>query len=204
MRWYLLHEGATVFKEDEQWYLLVHTTCKHLQAATIAAAFMTPGRRSAANIRPTTANTRTTGFTNNISKRPSRPGICRSSAWPPTAADCDAQLPPCRDLPPILLNRAAPLPRLTRSLARLASDRIARIEPRTLKGFRDYLPEAMIPREWLIDTAKRVYRSYGFSPIDTPALEYLEILTGKGSDEPTSSSTASAITAAAASACGSI
>jgi histidyl-tRNA synthetase len=57
------------------------------------------------------------------------------------------------------------------------------IQPRTLKGFRDYLPEAMIPREWIIDTARRVYRSYGFRPIDTPALEYLEILTGKGSDE---------------------
>jgi histidyl-tRNA synthetase len=60
---------------------------------------------------------------------------------------------------------------------------LTRIEPRTLKGFRDYLPEAMIPRERLIETARRVYRSYGFSPIDTPALEYLEILTGKGSDE---------------------
>ncbi len=58
-----------------------------------------------------------------------------------------------------------------------------RIEPRTLKGFRDYTPEMMIPRERLIDTARRVYRSYGFSPIDTPALEYLEILQGKGSDE---------------------
>ena len=58
-----------------------------------------------------------------------------------------------------------------------------RIEPRTLKGFRDYLPQAMIPRERIIDTARRVYRSYGFSPIDTPALEYLEILTGKGSAE---------------------
>ena len=58
-----------------------------------------------------------------------------------------------------------------------------KIEPRTLGGFRDYLPEMMIPREWLIDTAKRVYRSYGFSPIDTPALEHLEILTGKGGDE---------------------
>lgn len=57
------------------------------------------------------------------------------------------------------------------------------IQPRTLKGFRDYLPETMIPRERLIDTAKNVYRSYGFSPIDTPALEYLEVLTGKGSDE---------------------
>ena len=58
-----------------------------------------------------------------------------------------------------------------------------RIEPRTLKGFRDYLPETMIPRERLMETARRVYRSYGFSPIDTPALEHLEILTGKGSDE---------------------
>jgi len=57
------------------------------------------------------------------------------------------------------------------------------ITPRTLKGFRDYLPEAMIPRERLIETARRVYRSYGFSPIDTPALEYLEVLTGKGSEE---------------------
>src|SRR4029078_584248 len=57
------------------------------------------------------------------------------------------------------------------------------IQPRTLKGFRDYLPEAMMPREWIVDTARRVYRSYGFRPIDTPALEYLEILTGKGSDE---------------------
>ncbi len=58
-----------------------------------------------------------------------------------------------------------------------------RITPRTLKGFRDYLPDVMIPREGLIETARRVYRSYGFSPIDTPALEYLEILAGKGSEE---------------------
>ena len=57
------------------------------------------------------------------------------------------------------------------------------IEPRTLKGFRDYLPAAMIPRERMIETARRVYRSYGFSPIDTPALEYEEILIGKGGGE---------------------
>jgi histidyl-tRNA synthetase len=57
------------------------------------------------------------------------------------------------------------------------------IEPRTLKGFRDFLPEAMIPREALIDTARRVYRSYGYSPIDTPVLEYLEVLQGKGGEE---------------------
>jgi histidyl-tRNA synthetase len=57
------------------------------------------------------------------------------------------------------------------------------IKPRTLKGFRDFLPESMLPREALIETARRVYRSYGFSPIDTPALEYLEILDGKGGEE---------------------
>lgn len=58
-----------------------------------------------------------------------------------------------------------------------------RIEPRTLKGFRDYLPDAMARREALIDKAKAVYRSFGFAPIDTPALEYAEILLGKGSEE---------------------
>jgi len=57
------------------------------------------------------------------------------------------------------------------------------IQPRTLKGFRDFLPEAMIPREKLVATAQQVYRSFGYSPIDTPILEYLEILQGKGGDE---------------------
>src|SRR5437763_16301775 len=57
------------------------------------------------------------------------------------------------------------------------------IQPRTLKGFRDYLPELMIPRERLMEKARQVYRSYGFAPIDTPALEYTEILLGKGGEE---------------------
>ena len=52
-----------------------------------------------------------------------------------------------------------------------------------MSGFRDFLPEMMIPRERLMETARQVYRAYGFSPIDTPTLEYAEILTGKGSDE---------------------
>src|SRR3954452_10078431 len=57
------------------------------------------------------------------------------------------------------------------------------IEPRPLKGFRDYPPALMMPREKLLEQARRVYRSYGFAPIDTPALEYAEILLGKGGDE---------------------
>jgi len=57
------------------------------------------------------------------------------------------------------------------------------IQPRTLKGFRDHLPAQALARERVLDIARRVYRSYGFAPIDTPALEYLEVLTGKGSEE---------------------
>ena len=61
--------------------------------------------------------------------------------------------------------------------------RMSLINPRTLNGFRDYLPAVQIPREQLMQTAREVFRSFGFAPIDTPTLEYLEILTGKGSDE---------------------
>src|SRR4029078_3170839 len=58
-----------------------------------------------------------------------------------------------------------------------------RIQPRTLKGFRDYLPKTMLPREQIMETARRVFRSYGFSPIDTPAIKSREILLGKGGAE---------------------
>jgi histidyl-tRNA synthetase len=57
------------------------------------------------------------------------------------------------------------------------------IEPRTLRGFRDYLPAAMMARERMLEKARQVFRSYGFAPIDTPALEYAEILLGKGGEE---------------------
>ena len=63
------------------------------------------------------------------------------------------------------------------------SDKKNLIQPRTLKGFRDFPPALAIPREQMIDTARQVFRTYGFAPIDTPALEYAEILTGKGGDE---------------------
>ncbi len=31
LRWYLLHDRASIFLEDKSWYILVHTVCKHLQ-----------------------------------------------------------------------------------------------------------------------------------------------------------------------------
>ncbi|MDR1899835.1 MAG: histidine--tRNA ligase [Treponema sp.] len=57
------------------------------------------------------------------------------------------------------------------------------IEPRLLKGFRDFLPAAEIVRRELIEKIEASFRSYGFVPIDTPALEYSEILLGKGGGE---------------------
>lgn len=57
------------------------------------------------------------------------------------------------------------------------------ITPRTLSGFRDYLPALMLAREKVLQTARAVYRSYGFTPIDTPACESLDVLLGKGGDE---------------------
>ncbi len=41
IRWYLLHDRATVFTEDGDWYLLVHTKCKHLQPDNLCAAYET-------------------------------------------------------------------------------------------------------------------------------------------------------------------
>lgn len=65
----------------------------------------------------------------------------------------------------------------------MTSDAHRKIKPQTLRGFRDFLPDQMMAREHLIDTARSVYRSFGFAPIDTPALEYSEVLLGKGGEE---------------------
>jgi histidyl-tRNA synthetase len=54
------------------------------------------------------------------------------------------------------------------------------IEPKILKGFRDFLPPTEIARRSLVEKIEAGFRSYGFVPIDTPALEYAEILLGKG------------------------
>lgn len=48
-----------------------------------------------------------------------------------------------------------------------------------LSGFRDLLANETIPRQQMIDTIKDVYKRYGFTPLETPAIERLETLTGK-------------------------
>ena len=54
------------------------------------------------------------------------------------------------------------------------------IQPRTLKGFRDLMPEQALRRSQIIRTIEDVFRAHGYGPIDTPVLEYAEILKGKG------------------------
>lgn len=57
------------------------------------------------------------------------------------------------------------------------------INVQTLKGFRDFLPKNAKKREYAINTLKKVFESYGFEPLETPALEYEEILAGKYGEE---------------------
>ena len=45
------------------------------------------------------------------------------------------------------------------------------------------LPEQMLARQWMIDKIKAVYELYGFVPLDTPAIEYLDVLTGTGGED---------------------
>ncbi len=58
-----------------------------------------------------------------------------------------------------------------------------RIEPRVLKGFRDFLPADELRRREIVRKLEEVFLSYGYKPIDTPVLEYSEILLGKGGGE---------------------
>lgn len=57
------------------------------------------------------------------------------------------------------------------------------INPQTLKGFRDFLPAEARRREYVKDILKDVFESYGFEPLETPTLEYEEILMGKYGEE---------------------
>lgn len=59
---------------------------------------------------------------------------------------------------------------------------MAKTNARILKGFRDYLPEDMLLRQRLIDIFRGVFERHGFEPIDTPVLEYLDVLTGKAGE----------------------
>jgi len=58
---------------------------------------------------------------------------------------------------------------------------MSRTEP--ARGMRDYLPEDIRRREYVIGVIRRVYERYGFEPLETPAVENLETLMGKYGEE---------------------
>src|ERR1041384_5506041 len=50
-------------------------------------------------------------------------------------------------------------------------------------GTRDFLPDDIRRREYVIGTVRRVYERYGFEPLETPAFENIETLLGKYGEE---------------------
>ncbi len=57
------------------------------------------------------------------------------------------------------------------------------IKPRTLSGFMELLPDKQIQFETMAEILRRTYASYGFAPLDTPAIEDAQILLAKGGGE---------------------
>lgn len=56
-------------------------------------------------------------------------------------------------------------------------------KPTIPKGTRDFSPAEMMRRQYIFDTIKQVFRTYGFAPLETPAMENLSTLLGKYGDE---------------------
>ena len=57
------------------------------------------------------------------------------------------------------------------------------VEPRVSRGLRDLLPEQMLARQQMVDAIRSVYELYGFVPLSTPAIEYLDVLSGSAGQE---------------------
>ncbi|HEX8412139.1 MAG TPA: histidine--tRNA ligase, partial [Thermoanaerobaculia bacterium] len=54
---------------------------------------------------------------------------------------------------------------------------------RLSRGLRDLLPDQMLARQQMVDTIRGVYESYGFVPLSTPAIEFLDVLSGSAGTE---------------------
>lgn len=58
-----------------------------------------------------------------------------------------------------------------------------RIKPRTLSGFMELLPERQVQFDQMVEKLRETYKLYGFTPLDTPAIESSEVLLAKGGGE---------------------
>lgn len=66
---------------------------------------------------------------------------------------------------------------------RIGCDRMNKIEPRTLAGFMELLPNEQILFNQIKETIEKTYKKFGFLPIDTPVVELAEILLAKAGGE---------------------
>ena len=57
------------------------------------------------------------------------------------------------------------------------------MKPSIPKGTRDFSPEEVVKRNFIFDTIREVFVRYGYQPIETPAMEDLNTLTGKYGEE---------------------
>src|ERR1044072_2789976 len=57
------------------------------------------------------------------------------------------------------------------------------VEPRLSRGLRDLLPAHMLAGQRMINAIRGVYKSYGFVPLSTPAIEFLDVLSGSAGQE---------------------
>ena len=60
---------------------------------------------------------------------------------------------------------------------------MAKQTPRTLSGFMELLPAPQQQMERIMETLRRTYALYGFTPLDTPVIESSEVLLAKGGGE---------------------
>ncbi|WP_373514616.1 histidine--tRNA ligase, partial [Persicitalea sp.] len=56
-------------------------------------------------------------------------------------------------------------------------------KPSLARGTRDFGPEQMVKRTFILDTIRQVFQRYGFQPLETPAIENLSVLMGKYGEE---------------------
>ncbi len=57
------------------------------------------------------------------------------------------------------------------------------VEPKTIAGFMELLPNEQILMNQMMDTIRKSYESFGFLPLDTPIIEYSEVLLAKAGGE---------------------
>ncbi len=57
------------------------------------------------------------------------------------------------------------------------------IDPKILKGTRDFLPQDMAKRDYVMGLMRRIFQKYGYDTIETPVINYAETILGKYGDE---------------------